>query len=132
MIYRARVRPGKGRGKRINFPTLNLRIPERFPYQHGIYAGWVCIGVTRYMAAFHFGPIPSFGEPDISLEAFLIDTQLKRTPPAVTFELMAYLREIRAFPTVAALVRQIEKDVASTRAMLAHNQKPPPHTRRSG
>ena len=64
---------GKGRGKVIGFPTINLDIPSGLSLEDGIYAAWVTIGDRRYKGALHFGPIPTFDETTKSLEVFLLD-----------------------------------------------------------
>lgn len=72
----------------------------------------------RYAAAFHFGPIPTFSEETPSLEAHLIDAVIENVPEAVTFEFVAFLREIRRFPTAKELVAQIAEDVKNVRRTL--------------
>ena len=87
-------------------------------YTHGIYAGWTYLQEKKYPTAFHFGPIPTFGETGVSLEGFLIDADLTRTPDVVEFELVEFIREIRTFPNADDLVAQITKDVAETKHIL--------------
>lgn len=118
MRYSGNVIAGKGRGKQMGFPTLNLSIPDPLPYTHGIYAGWVWIDGARHPGAFHFGPIPVFREQKVSLEVFVIDTILEKIPVAVEFELVVYLRAIEHFADTATLAAQIKKDVERTRKIL--------------
>jgi len=118
MKYTAFVVSGKGRGKRITFPTLNLEIPMPFPYTEGIYAGWVFIHNEKYKGAFHFGPVPTFNETIRTLEVFLLDKKLKTPPKKISFELIERVREIRMFDSPEALIQQIEKDVQSVNQIL--------------
>jgi len=115
MIYAARVIVGKGRGRRIGIPTVNLMIPKRFPYRHGIYAGAVFIGGVAYAAAIHFGPIPTFREAAPTLEAHFIDIVPMRIPAVMKFEFIVFLREIRIFPDAASLLVQVRKDIKNAR-----------------
>ncbi|MBI5619675.1 riboflavin kinase, partial [Candidatus Gottesmanbacteria bacterium] len=64
---------GKGRGKLLGFPTINLEIPEGLTLKEGIWAVWVTIAGKRYGGALHFGPVPTFREREKSLEVFLLD-----------------------------------------------------------
>jgi riboflavin kinase/FMN adenylyltransferase len=69
---------GKGRGKLLGYPTINMKIPVDFDLPDGIYAAWVTIGTTRYGGALHWGPIPTFKEEMKSLEVFVVDRILTR------------------------------------------------------
>lgn len=119
-MFNTPVISGKGRGKQMGFPTLNLVIPNDLTAEHGIYAGWVWIDGEKYQGAFHFGPIPAFQDPQPSLEVFLLDTDIDEPPKEVRVELVKYLREVRNFPSVEALVTQINKDVSDCREVLKY------------
>ncbi len=117
-VQEAMIVSGKGRGRRINYPTLNLHLPETLDATHGIYAGWVGIDGRKYPAAFHYGPIPTFDESEIALEAFLLDTALAERPDKVSFELVQYIRPVRRFGGPDQLADQIGKDVAEVKKIL--------------
>ena len=114
----AKVQSGKGRGKAIGFPTLNLAIPEDLDCPNGIYAGWVWLGDNQHAAAIHFGPIPVFHEKTPVLEAHLIEAELEGRPAQATFQLVSFLREIRNFESIDDLVNQIESDIQETKKAL--------------
>jgi len=115
MRYATAIITGKGRGKRIGYPTLNLIIPDALKAEHGIYAGRVFIGGKRYGAAIHFGPIPTFQEQIPTLEAFLLDTVLDEPPESIEFELTLFIREIKYFSDTRELSAQIARDVSDAR-----------------
>lgn len=117
-IYTSEVVSGRGKGREMGAPTLNLKIPQHFPHQHGIYAGWVIIGDARHRAAFHYGPVPVFDQTAPSLEAHILDITLSERPSVVSFQLIEYLREIKKFASERKLVEQILRDVARTRTVL--------------
>lgn len=106
---------GKGRGKILGFPTINLEIPKRFNLEIGIWAVKVWIKDTKFIGALHFGSIPTFKEPELSLEVFLIDTNDKDIPNLedvdIIIEPNKRIRDVDAFSTPAALVNQIKLDV---------------------
>ena len=116
--YRTVVLLGYGRGKRMGFPTLNLEIPVRFPYPYGIYAGHVWVNEKKYFGAFHFGPVPTFKQIQLSLEVFLLHRRSHVRERSVIFQLMHYLRPIMGFPTPDLLSAQIRRDVELVETLL--------------
>ena len=117
MIYEAEVISGKGRGKGLGFPTLNLAIPKNFSEKEGIYACKVTFDSQSYLGALHFGPVPVFGQIEQSLEIFVLDWNGKNEPQSVSFEMKMYLREIRNFDNPKLMTEQIAKDVSMIRAI---------------
>ena len=118
MRYRSEIVKGHGRGKLLGFPTFNLVIPTDFNYQHGIYAAWAWINDTRYQAAMHFGPVPTFAESDSTLELFLLNYTDEVVVKSIEVEPVKYLREILAFPNSQSLAEQIGEDVVRTKELL--------------
>ena len=115
-MFSARVISGKGRGKVLGFPTLNLEIPENFDIQQGIYSCVTFIDEKRYKGALHWGPIPVFNHAEKSLEIFVLDWDGVKNPERVSFEIGKYLRPIQNFPNPKALSAQITTDVANIRS----------------
>lgn len=117
MQYEVSVIKGRGRGKTIGFPTLNLTIPEEFPYQHGIYAGSVVIDNVVYRGAIHYGPIPAFNDTRESLEVHIIDKELLKQPSKIWLTIDYFLREIKPFASAEDLSAQIGKDIQKIKAL---------------
>ena len=123
MNYKTRKIMGKGRGKLLGYPTINLVIPEKFDEQEGIYAGLVWIEKKRYKGAFHYGPVPTFEEDAKSLEVFLIDTDendlrnLERV--TIKIELVKKIRDIVKFSTIQELSKQIKQDIKDIEVALS-------------
>lgn len=113
---------GKGRGKGIGFPTINLKIPENFELKDGVYAVILSIEDTLYKGAMHYGPIPVYNETEASLEIFLLDVNFQDFPEIdnkeIEVDVKKFIREIRSFPDPTALAQQIEKDVEEIRKVL--------------
>lgn len=113
---------GKGRGKLLGYPTINLEVPIGFDLADGIYAAWVTINGTKFRGALHWGPIPTFEETNKSLEVYVLgvgDHELEHADlSAVTVEPVARLRNIGKFATITSLTRQIELDVIAVRKNL--------------
>lgn len=119
MPYFSRVISGKGRGRGLGFPTLNLIIPDNFQEKEGIYAARVIIGSKVYLGALHWGPIPVFDQNEPALEIFLLDYDEAEQPEALSFELKKYLRPIQNFANPTELTKQIERDIAVIRGLFS-------------
>lgn len=113
---------GKGRGKQMGFPTINMQIPKTLKLSHGIYASSISLAGKTYVGALHYGPIPTFGEKTNSLEVFLLDAkQIKDSvveQSDIQVEIIACIRPIYHFSSVGDLVKQIELDVARIRSIV--------------
>lgn len=108
---------GKGRGKLLGFPTINLEIPKNFDLEEGIYAVNFFAGDKKFLGAMHYGPIPTFDEKDKTLEVFLIDTKDEDIPSFENFEIetLKYLRPVMNFETEKDLKKQIAEDVENSK-----------------
>jgi len=111
---------GKGRGRPMGFPTINLKIPDNFELKNGIYAVKVTIENKFFKGAMHFGPVPTFSELQKSLEIYLvgvtnndlINQGIENLDEIIIkVEIIKFLRDIIKFKLVEDLKKQIEEDV---------------------
>lgn len=113
---------GRGRGRILGIPTINLQIPEDFSLENGIYAALVKVQDRTFLAAMHFGPIPTFNESAKSLEVLLIDVTQKDIPETenqkIVIEVKQRLRGIIKFKSASDMVEQIKKDIDSVKNRL--------------
>ncbi|MEK7996421.1 MAG: riboflavin kinase, partial [Planctomycetota bacterium] len=122
--------PGRGVGKKLGFPTLNMKKPRQVIPAEGVYAGFVRIGNSTadvlssgdaIPAAYSIGQARTYGD-DFPL---LIEAHLLNETVGVTvgkFMAMDFLERIRSqhkFKTPEDLSRQIAKDCEEARKMLA-------------
>ena len=116
-----KVIKGKGRGKLLGYPTINLAIPSGFNEKEGIYASWVTVNGIKYKGALHFGPVPTFGEKEKSLEVFLIDAKENdlNNIKTIEVELVKKIRDVIAFTNIHDLSEQIGKDVQEAKKFLS-------------
>ena len=104
---------GDQRGGTLGFPTANLAVPaELLVPAYGIYAG----AAGEHRAAVSIGVNPHYGGEERRVEAFLLDFEGDLYGRRLVVELWRHLREERVFETESALVDQIARDVADTRA----------------
>jgi riboflavin kinase/FMN adenylyltransferase len=116
---------GEERGRALGFPTANLAVENELWPCEGVYAavaevrtgphaGW------RGAAAVNIGTNPTFtadreGVQRRSTEAFLLDFQGELYGERMMLGLLSRLRGEQRFPSVGALVAQIERDVSQVR-----------------
>lgn len=119
MKFKSQQIKGKGRGKLLGYPTINLKIPENFQLPEGIYAVRVYLSGLKFIGALHFGPIPAFSEETKTLEVFLINITDQNLPETenleIEFETIKYLRPVKNFASQEELIKQIGADVEQTK-----------------
>jgi riboflavin kinase/FMN adenylyltransferase len=115
MNYKTKQIKGKGRGKLLGFPTINLEIPSDFHEEEGIYAAMVVIDRNVYKGALHYGPVPTFNEKEKSLEVYLIDADEKGLinlkGKLIQVGFIKKIRDIKKFSNLQELSLQIAWDV---------------------
>ncbi len=113
MLFSSFQIKGKGRGRKLGVPTINLQIPPEFKLEEGIYAAWVFIDGESYRGALHFGPVPVFNELRRSLEVHLLDVlELPQTmDQRIKVRVVQKIREIQNFPSPEAMIERIQKDI---------------------
>ena len=113
---------GKGRGKTVGYPTINLAIPYGFSLPEGIYAVWVTINNKKFSGALHWGPIPTFHEKEKSLEVFVIDKEVMKFPKTCTREIIIdvikKIRVVKQFSSIDELTAQIARDITTIQSII--------------
>jgi riboflavin kinase / FMN adenylyltransferase len=121
-LVRGRVAHGQGRGRDIGFPTANVTIddPSKLWPPTGVYAvrvgwrGWIHDGMMNVGRA----PTLKRGhEDEIEVNIFDFDNHIYGDEISVWVE--AHLRSEQKFPTVTALIEQLNRDRQSARELLA-------------
>jgi riboflavin kinase/FMN adenylyltransferase len=126
---------GAGRGRKLGFPTINLKIePEKLLPRFGVYAGKVSVAQSdetnfalctphpaqhSFDAAAYIGQRPTFGETEPAVEAYLLDFNgVVPEGTKVTLELVAFIRPDQKFDSADALIEQMNRDVQAVREKL--------------
>jgi riboflavin kinase / FMN adenylyltransferase len=121
---------GAGRGRKLGWPTANIRTANELLPAVGVYAvrGRLLPGGPPIPGAANLGLNPTFrpesalaggaGRPHLSLEVHLFGFSQDIYGRRVRVEFVHRLREERRFPGVDALKRQIEQDVAQAKRLL--------------
>jgi len=118
---------GDGRGKELGFPTANLKVPNtgKLIPPPGVYAVRGVLRVGTYKGALHLGPRPTFRGSPPTIELHLLDFEGDLYGEEVRVDFVEYLREVRPFRNVAALVDQMREDVETVRGILRNERSTP-------
>ena len=112
---------GKGNGHTVGMPTANLQMAKGAALPpFGVYAaiaevdGKKCVGVTNVglRPTLHDGQTPT-------VETLLLDWTGDLYGQAMTLRLYHFLRETREMASLQEVERQVEKDAARAKALLA-------------
>jgi riboflavin kinase/FMN adenylyltransferase len=118
---------GAGRGRGLGFPTANVAAEGELRPALGIYAGRARVldgplAGQVHPAALSIGRNPTFtsgsSAAEVSVEAYLLDFEDDLYDRRLRVEVGERLRDELKFDSVAALVVQIERDVARVRQLV--------------
>jgi riboflavin kinase/FMN adenylyltransferase len=114
-----RVVHGKGRGRRLGFPTANLDLGRQMIPPNGVYAGKATLGNEKYLAAISIGHAPTFADvADAFVEAHLLDFDREVYGQVLRVEVHHWLRAQAAYGSAQALCDQMAEDVRTVRRMV--------------
>ena len=121
---------GAGRGRKLGWPTANIRTTNELLPAVGVYAvrARLLPDGPPIAGAANLGLNPTFrpdvalagaaGQPPLSLEVHLLDFAQDIYDRRVRVEFVHRLREERRFPGIEALKAQITQDVIQARRLL--------------
>jgi riboflavin kinase/FMN adenylyltransferase len=116
-----RVTQGEQRGRLLGFPTINVPLtsPRKLLPPQGVYAVRVQTPEGPFGGMMNLGPRPTFGDTTVAIEAHLFDADVDLYGARVRVDFIQRLRDTVRFPDMEALRRQLERDAASARTVLA-------------
>jgi riboflavin kinase/FMN adenylyltransferase len=111
---------GERRGRELGFPTANIEIgdPEKMLPKEGVYAAYGIVRGERVPGLLHLGPRPTFPGFAPTIELHLLDWSGDIYGDHVRVEVVDRIRDIRPFPSAAALVDAIRGDEREGRRIL--------------
>ncbi len=119
--FDGKVVRGAGRGRTLGVPTINLAQEGEILPKPGVYAGRarrIEGDPTWFAAAISIGNNPTFskqGDPELFVEAHLLDFEGDLYDARVRLAFIAHLREQRRYAGAEELVAAIRGDIARTR-----------------
>ncbi|MGE5247403.1 MAG: bifunctional riboflavin kinase/FAD synthetase, partial [Verrucomicrobiota bacterium] len=106
---------GASRGRKLGFPTANVRTEQELLPLPGVYVVDAQAGDAPRRGVANIGFNPTFGENCLAVEVHLLDFEGDLYGREMTVWFRDRIRDERKFKTAEELVRQIEKDVGYAR-----------------
>jgi riboflavin kinase/FMN adenylyltransferase len=116
------VVPGDGRGKTIGVPTANLSFwLERAWPKSGVYVSQSTINGHTFGSVTNVGIRPTFKSPveQLQVETHLFNFEDQIYGQEIKLKFISYLRDEQRFPSIDALVNQINLDVSEAKRILS-------------
>lgn len=115
-IVWGKVRRGKDRGRKLGFPTANIKLHKKIP--EGIYVSITKIGESELPSVTFIGAAKTFSEKDIKAETFILDFDRDLYGKWITIKLIKKIRSNKTFSSVHELKEQMAKDIKQANEML--------------
>lgn len=118
---RGTVIDGEKRGRTIGFPTANLELEDRYVVPaKGVYAIKAHYKDQLIPGVMNLGVKPTFHQDGVkpTFEVHLLDFNANLYGEQLQVELVAYIRSEQKFPSIDALVAQIQNDTEVARKIL--------------
>jgi riboflavin kinase/FMN adenylyltransferase len=119
-FYRGVVVRGEGRGRKIGFPTANLKLENKIALPYGVYATWAVLSSgERLPSVTNVGVRPTFGDGlPLLVETYVLDRDFDLYGSRFEVRFVKRLRAEEKFAGIDALKTQIAKDVEAARTLL--------------
>jgi riboflavin kinase/FMN adenylyltransferase len=124
------VEKGFARGRKLGFPTANLRTRAELLPAPGVYVSqaWVEGDPASRPAATNVGVSPTFGPGEMRVEIHLLSPPGDLLGKRLAVAFLEHLRGEQVFGNVKALIAQMHKDIQACREYFeAHPGRTPPH-----
>ncbi len=116
-----RIIHGHHRGKKLGFPTANIKPEVKLHPPEGVYAIYCTVGERIYKGVMNIGFNPTFNDRRVSYEAHILDFAEEIYGQIIRVHLVERLRAEMTFSSVDDLKEQIWRDVGRSRSILNAN-----------
>ncbi len=113
-----KVIKGKGRGKKLGFPTANINVENELIPKTGVYAVFVEIDEKLLRGVMNIGYNPTFGEEKLSVEVHILDFNEEIYEKKIGVYLIKRLRNESRFANINELIKAIKRDVECAKRIL--------------
>ena len=118
-ILTGKVVKGHQLGRKLGFPTANLRLPENLVIpKFGVYACVARVDGKRYPAVTNVGTRPTVSGTGITVEPWILDYSGDLYGQEITLEFYRFLRPEQKFDSLEDLQREIFRNAQQTREIL--------------
>jgi len=109
---------GRGLGRKLGFPTLNIKTDKEIPLREGVYLVKVKIDGKEFLGLSNYGRRPTFNGKEKLLEVFIPEKELPELyGREVKVEFLKFIRPEKTFKTVEELKKQIKLDLQSFKSL---------------
>lgn len=112
---------GQQLGRRIGFPTANIRVPHpaKLIPANGVYLATTSICGERHRVMLNIGTRPTVSAPGASatIEAHILDYEGDLYGTRLTLHLHRHLRPEQRFPSLDALAARLDRDRDAARTL---------------
>lgn len=116
---RGTVVHGDGRGRRLGFPTANLKVSKEIMLpSNGVYLTKASSGLLKAWLLTNIGVRPTFGKKERSIEVYLFDLERDLYNKELKVCFITKIRNEMAFPDSRALACRIKKDIATAKSII--------------
>lgn len=123
-ILTGKVVKGHQLGRRLGFPTANLRLPEDLVIpKFGVYACVARVDGKYYPAVTNVGTRPTVSGSGITVEPWILDYSGDLYGREITLEFYRFLRPEQKFDSLEALQAEIFRNARQTREILKEVSK---------
>ena len=113
------VVPGHQLGRKLGFPTANLRLPEDVAVpKFGVYACMALVDGKRYPAVANIGTRPTVSGTGVTVEPWILDYAGDLYGREITLEFYRFLRPETKFDSLEALQAEIRRNAMEAREIL--------------
>lgn len=101
-------------GRKLGYPTANIQLddPLKLIPAQGVYSCWAELEGLKYPAMLNIGyrPTLNVNKDDVTIEAHILNFDKDIYGENIRLHLAGHLREEMAFPSLNALISQLQKD----------------------
>jgi len=109
---------GKKRGKKLGFPTANIKPGITLALQNGVYVSKIKLDKKIYYGVANIGIKPTFGKNDVTVETYIFNFEENIYGKFIEVIPLYQLRLEKKFSDVKELKHQIMLDIKATRNYL--------------
>lgn len=112
-VLKGIVQEGKKRGKKLGFPTANIKSTSDLA--PGIYISEAILSGDTHQAITFMGTADTFGDKDFTVETYILDFDKDIYGEYLEVRILKKLRDGKKFESEEELIEQMQKDESATR-----------------
>ena len=105
---------GEQRGRKIGFPTCNIKLNSYILPKFGVYSVWVQINKSKKRGIANIGYRPTFNGKNLLLEVNIFGINRNLYNKILKISFIKFIRPEKKFKNISQLKAQIKKDIIST------------------